>query len=284
MDTSSLAYVPTPSQLEQFSEDGYIILRDVLSPEMVKELRSVLDAVEARHRDYSNADPSKRISMFDIFQRHDMFVELIDQPKVLPFIWTLFGDAIQVYFSQLVIYPPEGDSPQPQQDLHRDGVAVRNDFNREDIWPQPMMSLKAAFWFNDVPTPEHGAIRLIPGSHKRQYEIKDVDGATDIEHLCVNAGDVTLHDRRIIHSRGLNTSDAVRRTVFIGYSYRWLRMLGDGLVPDRVIEKCDPIRQQLLGAQFGWNSYYEPELQEPLPLRSWLADQGITETHKGERI
>ena len=271
MNTDCLKHLPTPDQLEQFREEGYLILRDVLSPDIVSKLLEVSDKIDTRHRQYSQIDSSTRVSLFDIFERHEIFVELIDNPRILPLIWTLLGDAIQVYFSQLVIYPPEGANPKPQQGLHRDGVSPRTDLERERIWPQPMLSLKTAFWLEPCPTPEHGAIRLIPRSHK----IRDERQCPEMKHLCVNAGDVTIHDRRVIHSRGHNTSDAVRKTIFIGYSYRWLRLLGEGFVPERVIDACSPIRKQLLGAPCGWNSYWEPEITEPLPLRSWLKSHDL---------
>jgi ectoine hydroxylase-related dioxygenase (phytanoyl-CoA dioxygenase family) len=80
-----------------------------------------------------------------------------------------------------------------------------------------------------------------------------------------------LFDRRIWHSASENLSDVTRKVLFYGYSYRWLRPRDDMSIV-RFMDRCDPIRQQLLGASAtGGRGYTSPE-DVDIPLRAWLSE------------
>ena len=115
--------------------------------------------------------------------------------------------------------------------------------------PHPRLSLKVSYWLSDVRGEDRGAMRIVPGSHKLDElpageEGGDPIGAIEVR---VKPGTAVLFDRRMWHSRGWNYSEATRKVVFIGYSYRWLRGLDYNLMPEELLAKCDPIRRQLLG-------------------------------------
>ncbi len=57
-------------------------------------------------------------------------------------------------------------------------------------------------------------------------------------------------------------------TLFYGYSYRWLRPRDDMTV-DHVMDRCGPIRRQLLGAGTGGMGYTSPG-PEDVPLKAWM--------------
>ena len=44
----------------------------------------------------------------------------------------------------------------------------------------------------------------------------------------------------------------------MGYSYRWLRGLDYNLMPPELLEKCDPIRRQLLGDGVDIKGWWQP--------------------------
>ena len=56
--------------------------------------------------------------------------------------------------------------------------------------------------------------------------------------------------------------------MFYGYSYRWLRPRDD-MTGARFMDRCDPIRRQLLGASSGGSGYTSPR-DEDVPLREWI--------------
>ncbi|MCZ6677243.1 MAG: hypothetical protein O7E52_08330, partial [Candidatus Poribacteria bacterium] len=72
------------------------------------------------------------------------------------------------------------------------------------------------------------------------------------------------------HSRSANESDITRKVLFYGYSYRWLRPRDD-ITVSHVIDRCDPIRRQLLGAGTGGHGYTSPT-DEDVPLKIWMQE------------
>ena len=146
--------------------------------------------------------------------------------------------------------------------------------------PHPRLSLKVSYWLTDVTDRDNGAMRLIPGSHKLDTRPPnrdndpdgDPEGAID---LLVKRGTAVLFDRRMWHSRGWNFSDVTRKVLFMGYSYRWLRGLDYNLMPEEVLEKCDPIRRQLLGDGVDVKGWWQPT-DADVPLKTWIAE------HRGE--
>ena len=100
------------------------------------------------------------------------------------------------------------------------------------------------------------------------------------------------------HSAARNFSEATRKVIFFGYSYRWLRgldyrcsrpprasfrpssicLLTKGrvrsLMPDWLLNQCDPIQRQLLGDIANAKGHWQPT-QEDVPLKTFI------ETHRG---
>ena len=170
------------------------------------------------------------------------------------------------------MYPPEPSDTQRVDKAahwHQDGGRPIPEMER----PHPRLSLKVSYWLSDVTHRDNGAMRLIPGSHKldklppRPNPDKDPDGAID---LLVKRGTAVLFDRRVWHSRGWNFSDVTRKVVFIGYSYRWLRGLDYNLMPQELLDKCDPIRRQLLGDGVNIKGWWQPT-DADVPLKTWIA-------------
>ena len=61
-----------------------------------------------------------------------------------------------------------------------------------------------------------------------------------------------------------------RKVVFIGYSYRWMRGLDYNLMDEELLERCSPIRRQLLGDGNDIKGWWQPT-EEDVPLKGWLA-------------
>src|SRR5690606_25054470 len=107
-----------------------------------------------------------------------------------------------------------------------------------------------------------------PGSHKFQNEPTqdDFDNAMDV---LAKPGTAVLFDRRLWHRRGWNDSNVTRKAFFLGYSYRWLRGLDYNLMPSEVLDKCDPIRRQLLGDGVDVKGWWQPT-DADVPLKTWI--------------
>ena len=61
-----------------------------------------------------------------------------------------------------------------------------------------------------------------------------------------------------------------RKALFYGYSYRWLRPRDDMTVA-HLMERCDPIRRQILGDGVNCNGHFTPT-DDDVPLRVWLRE------------
>ena len=67
-------------------------------------------------------------------------------------------------------------------------------------------------------------------------------------------------------SNGSNPLPGLGKALFYGYSFRWIRPRDDMTV-DHYMERCDPIRRQLLGdAPSGGRGYSSP-MPEDVPLK-----------------
>ena len=88
----------------------------------------------------------------------------------------------------------------------------------------------------------------------------------------VQSGTAVLFEQRTWHARGNNFSDQPRIGLFIGYSYRWIRPMDYVTMPRDLLERCDPIRRQLLGDAATELGYYLPT-DADAPLRAWLKER-----------
>lgn len=265
----------TRQQLDTFNNDGYLVVEDALSPEMVQRLTQAVDRIGDEERERKDLDPHQLLDKFRVVIEDDIFLELLDWPKTFPLVWDILGWNIQLYISHLIIYPPEREKVElGTGGWHQDGGRPVREMER----PQPRLSLKISYWLNDVDSPSNGAMQIIPGSHKLDALPPSSD--LDDEHvldLCVKAGTAVLFDRRMWHRRGLNTSNTSRKVLFFGYSYRWLRGLDFNLMPEDVLKKCDPIRRQLLGDGADIKGWWQPT-EADVPLRTWLQE------HRGQEL
>ena len=277
MDTTWLEYCATDEQLKTFNDEGYLIVENALAPEMVDALEEVADRIDAEERATQALAQHALLSKFRTVIEDDIFLELLDNKNVFPLLWDILGWNIQLYISHLIMYPPEpAEVPRIRKAAHwhQDGGRPVPEMER----PHPRLSLKVSYWLSDVTHRDNGAMRIIPGSHKLdtrppQSDAEgDPDGATD---LLVKRGTAVLFDRRMWHSRGRNYSDATRKVLFMGYSYRWLRGLDYNLMPPDVLAKCDAIRRQLLGDGVDIKGWWQPT-DADVPLKTWIAE------HRGE--
>lgn len=263
-----LQHCATESQLRQFNDEGYLIVEDALSPDLLARLNDAVDRVEVKEREIKGLESDALLSKFRTVVEDDAFLELLDNPKTFPLLWDILGWNIQLYISHLIVYPPEKNKDKIRQGgWHQDGGRPVPEMER----PHPRLSLKISYWLSDVDTPEHGAMQIVPRSHKRDTKPEECD----VMPVCVKAGTAVLFDRRMWHRRGINTSDVTRRVLFFGYSYRWLRGLDYNLMPENILSKCDPIRRQLLGDGIDVKGWWQPT-EADVPLKSWLRE------HKGE--
>ena len=101
----------------------------------------------------------------------------------------------------------------------------------------------------------------------------DPDGTIEITG---KPGDAVLFENRLFHAVGPNLSAITRKTIFMGYSYRWLRPLDFVVQSPELLEKVrhNAVRWQLLGAWETDMAFSLPK-DEDVPLRAWYREHGL---------
>jgi ectoine hydroxylase-related dioxygenase (phytanoyl-CoA dioxygenase family) len=243
---------------DDFERDGFVIVPGVLRPRELRRLEAAVDRIwEAETR---SAGALHRLAFAGL---DDALLELVDHPVCLSLVLDVLGSNIYVYHCHLDVHPPE-ESAEPRWRWHQDGGRQ----NVELASPRPRLSVKVAYFLTDVPTAEHGAMRVVPGSHPRDTLPRDREPAGAIPVL-VEAGSAVIFDRRLWHARGDNVSDRTRKALFYAYTHRWIRPRDElTLDPDR-LAGLTPLRRQLLGFAEDTSDYWFPTdaaLRSLMPL------------------
>lgn len=271
-----------------FQEQGFLVLRNVLSDEHRAALEAAVDRVYAEEADGGGTAPDGSLHLLGFVQRNDLFGELLTHPVTFPYVWGLAGWNIYSHHNHLDVHPPEQD-PQPQRwTWHQDGYRQNSDPETLDHRvPRPMLSLKVAYVLSDLSEAGRGATKIVPGSHlwnslERQETpdgtCPDPAGAVEIT---ANPGDAFLFDRRLWHSRSANLSAITRKMLFVGYTYRWIRPLDEPALDRGSDWWADrtPVQRQLLGDACNsanyWGVTWRGAIDDEIPLRAELKGRDL---------
>ncbi|BAJ29873.1 MULTISPECIES: phytanoyl-CoA dioxygenase family protein [Kitasatospora] len=252
--TRPLPAPPDPDRLAAFDRDGYLILRDAISPELREKLAEASlrllagDRTAGRDRSTDGKDGFRGVVAMD-----DVFLPLVANPAVLPTIVGLLSPNLHLMSSNLIFMPsiPPGGKRTirvpARHGWHRDMAAATRDLGREKI---PRFAIKAAYYLSDI-TPDAGLTMVLPGSSHDPGPVSVPQGAIDPPRaITPDLGplDVLLFENRTWHAGGLNTSGRPRLAVMMQYGYRWLADLDDPALHLRERTDLGDVERQLLGA------------------------------------
>jgi phytanoyl-CoA dioxygenase PhyH len=273
MNTACLEYCLTEREREAFERDGFFVVEEALPPRLVQELLAVVDRLDAQYRPAMGLGPHQLLSLRDFIGKDDLFLELLDWPRTFPKVWGILGWHIQLYHTHMNVTPPlpPGEPPRKRLQWHQDSDRLNRDLETN---PRPRISLKVGYFLTDTTAAGCGNFTVLPGSHlQNRIEcppdgVSDPPGAVEVQ---VAPGSAVFFDRRLWHTPSPNRSGVTRKVLFYGYSYRWLRPRDDMTVA-HLMERCDPIRRQLLGASLSGGYGYTSPTDEDVPLRTWLRE------------
>lgn len=201
-----------------FERDGFVVLRDVFSEEFL-ELRRNLLVELIKIAELNNFDEFERYYLahradqgvlYDLFQRHPEFCDMVRNPAILNALSEVLGDDIILYENSLVYKPPG----------KRNGVPWHQDFVSRPQEPRKFIAWCAI----DPVTIHSGALKVIPGSHKLGFlpwyrvngethhdriDLTGVDTSKAI-HVQLNPGDVLIFNQLLVHSSDEMSSDTLR--------------------------------------------------------------------------
>ncbi|MCZ8516988.1 phytanoyl-CoA dioxygenase family protein [Paenibacillus filicis] len=266
--------------VRQFHQDGYLILRNVVPEEKVARLNRAIDEILAGEPE------ALSYNIYNSVERHPEIADLMDEPALLPLMVNILGYNIQLHISHLTVRRPNpNDIKTDSQSFihwHQDG-------------PHPefpsingltsMYYVKICYILSDMSGPDRGNTKIIPGSHlKAGFTPVQTNVDVPVEgelQVCGNPGDVFIFPQNLWHAGAPNRSDHTRRQLFIGYSPIWMRPIDYHKASEKLLEKADPIRRQLLGdISSNCFKYYVPE-ESMVPLKSsWLGTEFGQEIYK----
>ena len=214
-------------QVEQFWEDGFIILKNLLSPDEVTSLLAHAEWVASGVASHipkgqlqvepnvaageaqaeNHADSLRKMSHLAFYDKG--FESHARNSKILDIIESLLGPDIKLYQDQLFMKPPRIGS---RQRYHQDmplGFYID---------PPDMVTCWAALTDSTI---ENGCVWMLPGTHRfgiieqskwAEYEQMSVEGTLAEEcPLELKAGDCSFHHGLILHSSRPNLTHQRRR-------------------------------------------------------------------------
>ncbi|GFZ77679.1 hypothetical protein GCM10008018_24100 [Paenibacillus marchantiophytorum] len=234
-----------PALIQQFNENGYLILPGVLSEDKVNRLNAAIDRIVAEEPE------SLAHNIYNSVERDDEIASLIDEPTLLPLMVNLLGYNIQLHISHLTIRKPNPNDVKTEShsfiNWHQDGPHPQ--FPKQDGITSTYY-IKTCYILSDMSGPDRGNTKIVPGSHNKHFhpESQDVHGQMAGEvQICGKPGDVFIFPQNLWHAGAPNRSEFTRRQLFLGYSPIWMRPIDYRTASDRLLENASPYRKQLLG-------------------------------------
>ncbi|MEC0229894.1 phytanoyl-CoA dioxygenase family protein [Paenibacillus alba] len=234
-----------PALIQQFNENGYLILPGVLSEDKVNRLNAAIDRIVAEEPE------SLAHNIYNSVERDDEIASLIDEPTLLPLMVNLLGYNIQLHISHLTIRKPNPNDVKTEShsfiNWHQDGPHPQ--FPKQNGLTSTYY-IKTCYILSDMTQPDRGNTKVIPGSHNKPFhpESQDVRGQVPGEvQVCGKPGDVFIFPQNLWHAGAPNQSEFTRRQLFLGYSPIWMRPIDYRSASERLLGNASPYRKQLLG-------------------------------------
>jgi ectoine hydroxylase-related dioxygenase (phytanoyl-CoA dioxygenase family) len=209
---------PSPQARFELDTFGFTVLPEVIPAAVAADLAERLDAADAAvGTDYTHDGAFAR-HVANLPARDGAFLALVDHAAVLALVEAVLGtDLVLGSMNARIVRP--GD---PEQGFHADVPTV----HRRLVGPPIMCQ---AVWMLDAFTPDNGATRLVPGSHRAATSTPPPGMAVPHEVAPTGpAGSVLVFDGQVWHGGGANRSDAIRRAVFAHYRVgAWMRFQTD---------------------------------------------------------
>ena len=236
---------PTPEQMVRYKaeleEQGYTLVEGALPREKIDELRAKLVELAADEiasgTDYVYENGSNQ-RVWVLLNKGAIFEDLVQNEVVLELVGHLLGPGFLLSNVNANIAGPGGKP----MFLHSD-----TDYVPAPFPPYPLVT--NAMWFLDDFTPENGATRIVPMSHKllhppdyaRRYDTVPVTGPR---------GTVMVFHGALWHQTGANVTQAEKRHGILTYYCRpFMRQQENffqSLEPE-VLERATPTLRRLLG-------------------------------------
>ncbi len=199
------------SERRGLEEDGYLLLPGLMPPELLAAARSRVDELfqeeGAQAGSEFKQEPGAR-RLANLVNKGRLFEEAIVTPRVLEAVEAVLGPRFKLSSFNVRSTNPHAEADQP---LHADSGAVADELG---------YSVCNSIWMLDDFTPENGATRMVPGSHRwRRLPEPEFYAPHPAQQLVLGrAGDVVVMNAHMWHGGTANRTDAPRRAMHVYYT------------------------------------------------------------------
>lgn len=225
--TQNTTKMLTSSQQESYHMDGFLILRELFSPEEIALLYSVAtdETVTGKSFDLNDQDGKKTKLTLWFTAGDDSFGLMSRCKRIIQSVQSLLGPGEVCHFHSKIMQkqPKVGGAWEWHQDY---GYWYKNGF----LYPEAMISVMLAL--TDA-TKENGCLQVLKGTHKMQrFEhtfvgeqqgadldfVAEAEKISDLVYCELKAGDVLFFHPNLLHRSEANLSDKARWSVISAYN------------------------------------------------------------------
>ena len=204
----------SPAQLDHYDTQGFVIPDFRLEEEALGAIKGHHERLVSRLPEFRDYCPS--VLAYDL-----AFLNYARIPEILDMVEQVLGGDFALWNSSFFAKPALNGRATP---WHQDG----------EYWPiRPVATCTVWIAIDDANT-ENGCLKLIPGSHKREQLLahetnpdpnltlnqellsSEFDESKTV-NLALEAGQISLHDVRLVHGSDANTSAYPRRGMTLRY-------------------------------------------------------------------
>ncbi len=201
----------TKRDIEEMEERGFVVLERLLPEAYLDDLHAALEPYLRKELLGRNDFEGLRTQrVYALLAKSTVFNDLILHPRILALLDCLLLPHYLITALQAIKILP-GETP---QSFH---------FDDQFTWlPRPRAPLSyATIWAIDPFTPDNGATRVIPGSHRWGDETPAE--CTEAQIVEMPPGSVVFFPSTLWHGGGANTSAEARLAISVQYCQPWLR-------------------------------------------------------------
>ncbi len=258
----------TESQRFRYDHLGYVLLRGVLSSELVDRLRTALRRLKAEpdlgaRRVYVNRDNPHFWHVGNLPAYDPALLEYAVHPKLLACVREVVGGDVRLEESEAIVNRRNPDLPVEAWNSRRclpigfhtgarPGWGTWTEHGRFHC-----LFVKTLAFLTDV-GPDDGGTAVIPGSHRSPWEQQEIlDAVREDPSLAVQieaqAGDVLLFPESLVHSSTEIRSNRERMIVVSGYTPPFLREWPGNEIAPEFLETLSPEIRPVLSGEQSWH-------------------------------
>lgn len=254
-----------------FYTNGYVILENALSPEIVEKLRNELNDCHSKHQSTKKEKDKKKDAKGN---RHDVYkcffenskttVDIIEDSKLTNLAQHIISDVpgnregsnsltAHVIHNNAFIVPPggRGQAPSWHVDDPLQQIIIPHNYTLPSYIRLPVLVCTYMIWLSDCSTPENGPTYVVPGSHRFGRPVNPSEADRKGIPMCGKAGTAVLINSNVWHRGCENKSDISRETLQITFARRIIghkhKTIMNYQMPEHVTEGRSDILKQRMG-------------------------------------